>query len=262
MRIEREEMTNDFLSKIRKLNWILSESTTGSLSYGDLSRILSEVLEANTYILDHKGFVLGVYYKEADDTSTFEDEFGMEKVPENHNENFLSMGETQANLFGDDISRLLGEEYDEKEKYHTISPCICGGQRLGTILAARYNESFSDEDIALMEYGATVVGLEIQRNIQLEKAKERSLRMAVDMAMDTLSFSEKDALGKIQIALGDENECIIIASKIAQQYRLTNSVIVNALKKLESAGLLETKSLGMKGTYIKVVNPYLREYKL
>ena len=27
---------------------------------------------------------------------------------------------------------------------------------------------------------------------------------------------------------------------------------------MESAGILETKSLGMKGTYIKVLNPYLK----
>ena len=32
-----------------------------------------------------------------------------------------------------------------------------------------------------------------------------------------------------------------------------------AQKKLESARILETKSLGMKGTYIKVINPYLKE---
>ncbi|MBJ3788582.1 GTP-sensing pleiotropic transcriptional regulator CodY, partial [Bacillus sp. OA1] len=34
----------------------------------------------------------------------------------------------------------------------------------------------------------------------------------------------------------------------------TRSVIVNALRKLESAGVIESRSLGMKGTYIKVLN--------
>ena len=78
------------------------------------------------------------------------------------------------------------------------------------------------------------------------------------MALDTLSFSEKDAINKIMGSF-DDDETIIVASKIAVQFKLTNSVIVNALKKLESAGLLETKSLGMKGTYIRLLNPYLRE---
>ena len=57
----------------------------------------------------------------------------------------------------------------------------------------------------------------------------------------------------------EEVEDVIVASKIAAKYKLTNSVIVSALKKMESAGILETKSLGMKGTYIKVVNPYLKK---
>ena len=35
---------------------------------------------------------------------------------------------------------------------------------------------------------------------------------------------------------------------------ITRSVIVNALRKFESAGVIESRSSGMKGTYIKVVN--------
>ena len=45
--------------------------------------------------------------------------------------------------------------------------------------------------------------------------------------------------------------------KIADSVGITRSVIVNALRKFESAGLIETKSLGMKGTYIRVKNEFL-----
>ena len=34
-------------------------------------------------------------------------------------------------------------------------------------------------------------------------------------------------------------------------------MIVNALSKFESAGVIESRSSGMKGTYIKVVNDYV-----
>ena len=47
---------------------------------------------------------------------------------------------------------------------------------------------------------------------------------------------------------------ILVASKIADKVGITRSVIVNALRKFESAGVIESKSSGMKGTYIKVVN--------
>ena len=52
----------------------------------------------------------------------------------------------------------------------------------------------------------------------------------------------------------DGNEGILVASKIADRVGITRSVIVNALRKFESAGVIESRSSGMKGTYIKVVN--------
>ena len=90
-------MSKDILGKIRRLNWVLSESTTGSLSYQDLSRILSEIIAANVYVLDAKGMVLGVAYTDASDTSTFEDELGFEKVSDEDNKGFLAISETMGN---------------------------------------------------------------------------------------------------------------------------------------------------------------------
>ena len=48
-----------------------------------------------------------------------------------------------------------------------------------------------------------------------------------------------------------------MASKIADRVGITRSVIVNALRKFESAGVIESRSSGMKGTYIKVLNDYV-----
>ena len=45
-----------------------------------------------------------------------------------------------------------------------------------------------------------------------------------------------------------------MASKIADRVGITRSVIVNALRKFESAGVIESRSSGMRGTYIKVLN--------
>ena len=205
---------------------------------------MSELIHANTYIINAQGRVLGVGYTNAeDDTSTYIDELGFEKIPEANNRNLLKLTETKVNLLGEKLKEILGEDYPQSGKYHMFIPSVCGGKRIGTILLAKY--------------GATVVGLEIQRKDQQAMIHERNLRMAVDMAVCSLSYSEHDALQRI-IAQMEEDEDVIIASKIAAKYKLTNSVIVSALKKMESAGILETKSLGMKGTYIKVLNPYLK----
>ncbi len=50
-----------------------------------------------------------------------------------------------------------------------------------------------------------------------------------------------------------------MASKIADRVGITRSVIVNALRKFESAGVIESRSSGMKGTYIKVLNDVVFE---
>ena len=55
------------------------------------------------------------------------------------------------------------------------------------------------------------------------------------------------------------NSNVPLAQKIADRVGITRSVIVNALRKFESAGVIESKSLGMKGTYIKVLNEHLLE---
>ena len=49
-------------------------------------------------------------------------------------------------------------------------------------------------------------------------------------------------------------EGFLVASKIADRLGITRSVIVNALRKLESAGVIESRSLGMKGTHIRILN--------
>ena len=48
---------DEFLLNIKRLNWVLAESTTGNLSYEDLSKILSELTEDDyiTYTADKVG---------------------------------------------------------------------------------------------------------------------------------------------------------------------------------------------------------------
>lgn len=74
--------------------------------------------------------------------------------------------------------------------------------------------------------------------------------------MGTLSYSETEAMVHIFDELNGL-EGVLVASKIADKVGITRSVIVNALRKFESAGVIESRSSGMKGTYIKVLNDYI-----
>ena len=83
-------------------------------------------------------------------------------------------------------------------------------------------------------------------------------KAVVQMAIGTLSYSELEAVEHIFEEL-DGKEGLLVASKIADRVGITRSVIVNALRKFESAGVIESRSLGMKGTHIKILNDKLME---
>ena len=121
-----------------------------------------------------------------------------------------------------------------------------------------YNNIFEDDDLVIAEYSATVIGLEILRAIGEELEEEMRKKAVVQMAIGTLSYSELEAVEHIFEEL-DGKEGLLVASKIADRVGITRSVIVNALRKFESAGVIESRSLGMKGTHIKILNDKLME---
>ena len=99
-------------------------------------------------------------------------------------------------------------------------------------------------------------GKVLLRSVNEESAEETRKEHIVQSAISTLSYSELEAIIHIFDEL-DGAEGILVASKIADRVGITRSVIVNALRKFESAGVIESRSSGMKGTYIKVINDYV-----
>jgi transcriptional pleiotropic repressor len=249
----------DLLDKIRKMNWVLQESTTGVFSFNDLCSILSELEDANVYVVNKRGKVLGVHYKiETESAAIVDPETGIEKFPSEYSEALLKLTETMVNVSHEEALEIFKYEYDTFEKYYLIIPINSGGQRLGTLVATRYLPKFSAEDVILGEYGATVVGLEILRRKTAEMEEDIRKTSVVQMAIGTLSYSEIEAVRQIFKELKGL-EGLLVASKIADRSGITRSVIVNALRKLESAGVIETRSLGMKGTHIKILNSKFTE---
>ena len=252
-------MGTDILSKVRKLNWVLQESTAGTFSFNELCGILSDLMDSNVYVANKRGKVIGVHCKIPSDSSTIMDpETDVEKFPSEYNEAFLRVVQTEANLQGDDVLKIFKYDYDTSDKLHTLIPIMGGGQRLGTLILTRHLPKYSDEDLVLAEYGATVIGFEIQKQKALEAEEDLRKSAVVSMAIGTLSYSEAEAMREIFKELNGV-EGFLVASKVADRSSITRSVIVNALRKLESAGIIETRSLGMKGTYIKILNSKFME---
>jgi transcriptional pleiotropic repressor len=70
--------------------------------------------------------------------------------------------------------------------------------------------------------------------------------------IEALSYSELTAIAALYGKL--ENNELLVAKDIADGASLTRSIIVNALRKLSAAGVIDTRSLGRSGTLIKVLN--------
>lgn len=177
------------------------------------------------------------------------------QFPEEYTKSLFNIPETSSNL--DINSEYTAFPIENRDLFEsgltTIVPIIGGGDRLGTLILSRLQDTFKDDDLILAEYGATVVGMEILREKSEEIEEEARSKAVVQMAISSLSYSELEAIEHIFEEL-DGNEGLLVASKIADRVGITRSVIVNALRKLESAGVIESRSLGMKGTYIKVLN--------
>ena len=250
-------MSSLLLEKTRKINKILQNSVSNPVSFTELSKTLKDVLNANVYIVSSKGKALGVELTHMSDSSTIIDEkTGEERLPDSYIESVNRIFETISNLTQEKLLEVFKDDVKSYEKYATIVPIMGSGQRLGTLILSRYESKFSDEDLILAEYSATVVGLEILRARSEELEDEMRSKAVVQMAINTLSYSELEAVEHIFNELnGDEG--LLVASKIADRVGITRSVIVNALRKFESAGVIESRSLGMKGTHIKILNDKL-----
>ena len=252
-------MASEVLQKTRKINKTLQTSGGSNVSIDLLAGALGEVLSSNVYVLSSKGKVLGLHLNDIADSSVVEDDITKQKkFPEEYNTNVLKIKDTLENLTGEELLEVFPFEQGRTEKKTTIVPILGSGQRLGTLILSRYDNEYEDDDLVIAEYSATVIGLEILRAIGEELEEEMRKKAVVQMAIGTLSYSELEAVEHIFEEL-DGKEGLLVASKIADRVGITRSVIVNALRKFESAGVIESRSLGMKGTHIKILNDKLME---
>lgn len=244
-------MSVQLLDKTRKINKLLHNNNSHMVVFNDICDVLSDILASNILVISKKGKVLGI--KNRSDvneiTELIKDNVGG-YIDSLLNERLLNILSTKENV----NLATLGFEFPSIDQYGAIiTPIDIAGERLGTLFIYKDESVYNIDDIILCEYGTTVVGLEMMRSVNEESAEENRKIQIVKSAIGTLSFSELEAITHIFDELHG-SEGILVASKIADRVGITRSVIVNALRKFESAGVIESRSSGMKGTYIKVLN--------
>ena len=244
-------MSVQLLDKTRKINKLLHNNNSSKVVFNDICQVLTEILDSNILVISRKGKVLGVSLCPGVEEikELIDDEVGG-YIDSMLNERLLGVLSTKENV----NLETLGFVGDNIKKYQAIiNPIDIAGERLGTVFMYKSDSQYEIDDIILSEYGTTVVGLEMMRSVHEENAEEIRKRQIVQSAIGTLSVTELEAIllifGKMK-----GTECTLVASRIADKAGITRSVIVNALRKFESAGVIESRSSGMKGTNIKVIN--------
>ena len=156
---------------------------------------------------------------------------------------------------------------DLRSKMHDLYKCfrqdkhsdyLNTNKALAKLCSTTTNE---DEQAIMSECLATLIALKMRHKRVTEEKRQIIKHNAIENALKTLSYSESKAFIVILDELNERDEGIVIASQCADKCKLTRSVVVNSLRKLDSAEIICTKSLGMRGTYIKILNPEIRRIK-
>ena len=251
----------EVLKKLRKINTLLqdehswTESGDSDLPFSALAEEMGSLLHADLFIASKDGRVLGAHDEFHVGNVRLMQYVDERQMPQFYMDELQLLTETVENI--DVNAKISIFPIEQKDQYleskTTIVPVFSSGQRLGYVILGRAVKPFDTNDLILAEYASTVIGVELLHWQNARFAQAARERQNVHLAFKTLSYSEFEALKVIFSGLNGL-EYRFTAAKIADQHDITRSVIVHAIRKLESAGVIEGRSLGVKGTYIKIKN--------
>lgn len=80
------------------------------------------------------------------------------------------------------------------------------------------------------------------------------IKTTTENIIKNMSYTEMKALKVLAYELEGLREKEIVVSGIADKANVTRSVFVNVVRRLETCGIIETISMGVKGLYVRVNN--------
>ena len=234
------------LEHIRRLSLVFLRPDNKAPDLTDGAKAIAEVTSSAVLVINNAGDILANYLNEV-----------------KTGERLKLMGESGSLACDSDLLMLIkGSATLFNEPYPASATSMCimvpivgGGGRLASLFLNRPEGSFENLHLILAEVGAALMGMIILQAESVQVDKDNRNRALAEGAFESLSYSEVEAIREILKNINNK-ESVVVASKIADGLGITRSVIVNALRKFESAGIIESRSLGMKGTFIRVKNKH------
>ena len=161
------------------------------------------------------------------------------------------------NAEGQSITEAL-LHFHSSPKHKLFLPITIGHAHLGSLSLCRPNNDFNEDEVLCANIALSVCTILLRQKKSEWIANKKRRLDSVRAVINTLSFSELEATTHILKAV-EGNEVMLVAGHIAKKLKMASSVITGALRKLEGADLIETRSLGMKGTYIRIKDALLTE---
>ncbi|HED24871.1 MAG TPA: hypothetical protein ENN91_07075 [Firmicutes bacterium] len=248
--------TNSLLEEIRRLNRTFLQNISRGPTLEEAVSIIAETTGFSLLVADNKGAILAgavapdkedPLFLDLIDKGSIIGSSGIKKAAAvdepQHNYAYKPAGKNKKGVAG-----KTGQE-----TLLTVVPVEGKDKSLGVIIFNQFNSNITDEQIIVTEMAASMLSVILLQEVASREEQDARDRELAEVAFESLSYSEVEAIREILNNLTD-NESVIVASKIADDLGITRSVIVNALRKFESAGIIESRSLGMKGTFIRVKN--------
>ena len=186
----------DLLNKTRRISKILQKNVGHHLvDFDQVAEALCDVIGANLYVVSPEGEILGLAVNHEIENERMQKYLKDRQFPDEYANMLMDVDKTSPNVSVEDPLTAYPVEMKDmfKHGYTTLVPVVGGGDHLGTLVLSRINEKFVDDDLVLAEYGATVVGMEILRERAGKIEDEARSRAVVQLAINSLSFSELEA---------------------------------------------------------------------
>ena len=174
-----------------------------------------------------------------------------------------------ANSDGNKLDQIIGQstvDWSTLEGFENANIETISTGRISISLCRHDPFDNADDIIILAEYAAALISSATSNASHVNVAEGGKSNIdGIRTAMGILSYSEVSAMKKVlkELKPSEDNpnilEGIVVCSKVADAIGVTRSVLVNALHKLAGTGLVICRSLGMKGTFVKVLEPELAQ---